>query len=39
MIALGHFVFFDPCDQIGERRLPFGAAKSAMSGRPHGALD
>ena len=39
MIALGHFVFFDPCDQIDERWLPFGAGKSTMSGRPSGALN
>ena len=39
MIALGQFVFFDPFDQIDERRLPFGAGKSTMSGRPSGALN
>jgi hypothetical protein len=39
MIALGHFVFFDPCNQIEECRLPFGAGKSAMSDRPNGALN
>src|SRR6516225_800598 len=39
MIALGHFVFFEPCDQIDERRLPLGTGKSTMSGCPSGALN
>ena len=39
VIAVGYVDFLSPCDQIGKRWLALGAAKSAMSDRPHGALN
>ena len=39
VIAIWHVDFLSPCDQIGKRRLTLGAAKSAMSDRPRGALN